>query len=297
MHAALGGLRGSGAVGVRPDRRLTTGGAAADRAHPAGPGHPLGRPPALPGPGPAAGRARTHRAGPDPQRPGAARAADERHAARPRPPLEPVPVRPCWASACSGCSPACSTAARSGYLLLTLAPSSCVGPAAAPGTRPHPGRSRRPALRPHASTPTSRRPRRPPTPPTGRPARRWAWPCTAPPRSGRSTRASPSRPRSNARPLSGSGGWTGGSDGSSGGGGDSSGGDGGSSCGGGGGGCGAAAGAADDRPVRGRHRLASGDRRLRRRAARPALRRGGRRGGARLRAAPARPDRSCGTAR
>lgn len=27
VHAALGGLRGSGAVGVRPDRRLTTGGA------------------------------------------------------------------------------------------------------------------------------------------------------------------------------------------------------------------------------------------------------------------------------
>ena len=97
--------------------------------------------------------------------------------------------------------------------------------------------------------------------------------------------------------ISGTGGWTGGSDGSSGGGGDSSGGDGGSSCGAvEAAGAGAAAGAADDRPVRRRHRLAPGDRRLRGRAARPALRRGGRRVGAR-RPGRSRPAwRSCGNA-
>ena len=43
-YAALGGLRGSGAVGVGPDRRLLTTGPAAGRGHPARPGRATTRP-------------------------------------------------------------------------------------------------------------------------------------------------------------------------------------------------------------------------------------------------------------
>ena len=72
VHAALGGLRGSGAIGVRPDRRLTTIGAAPTGLTPLDQAIHWAAHQHFPGRGPAAGRARTCRAAPDPQRPGAA---------------------------------------------------------------------------------------------------------------------------------------------------------------------------------------------------------------------------------
>ena len=250
----------------------------ADRGHPTGPGHPLGRPPARPGPGAAAGRARTHRARPDPQRPGAARSADN-DAQRARARFGRTILLPCWASAWLRLVSGLFNGRPVGYLLLTLVALAGRHAAAAPGpVRTRAGR-RRAARRP---------PRAHPPRPASAPA--YATYGAAGAAMGVALYgtaslwaldpASPSRPRSSARPLPAAA-VGGGSDGSSGGGGDSS--------------------QLGRRqllrrwrrlrrwrgvrrmtgPSRGRHRLAAGDRRLRGRAARPALRRGGRRVGAR----------------
>ena len=205
VYASLGGLRAAGAIGVRPDRRLTTAGPLPAGAHPAGPGHPLRRRPAASGPGTCherpvrARRARTSCAT---AWSSAGWLLDDRSA--PRAPLRRARclVALLRARRASGWSPASLNGRPVGYLLLPPGPASCIVTLAA-GRVPaaHPGR-RRAALRAVRRQHTHLRPAasRRPTPPTARPARRWAWPCSAPPRSGRWTRGSPRRPRSSARP-------------------------------------------------------------------------------------------------
>lgn len=111
-----------------------------DRAHPTGPGHPLGRASARPGRGPAAGRARTCRAAPDPQRPGAARSADRRRATRACPLLDHDPDRPAGPRrAPVGLRSVQRSPGRLPAADPCCAPDRHLG--AAPGARAHPGRS------------------------------------------------------------------------------------------------------------------------------------------------------------
>ena len=201
--AALGGLRGAGAIGVRPDRRLR------HRRCRCRPGvTPLDH-------------AIHHAAHQQARTPGDLR-RDERVRAAPS-----TSCARAWSSAglvidarrrrgaaaarVDRCSPLLAVLGvlrivagllndrPVGYLSCCSVPVVLVGRAAAPGAPADPGRPTRRCATCAGSTPTSPRPRPRPTPPTARPARRWASPCSAPPRSGRWTRASPSRPRSSGR--------------------------------------------------------------------------------------------------
>ena len=107
-----------------------------------------------------------------------------------------VPARPRRRPAASPASPTTSRSASSSSPCSRRHPDDPAGRAAPPGHRRGPPRHGRPAPQHDYLSPGSRRPTRP----TARPARRWAWRCTAAPRSTRWTRPSPRRRRCSGSP-------------------------------------------------------------------------------------------------